>query len=398
LIYKKPRRKLMEKITLFATAAFGVESVVARELKHLGYEKTRTENGKIFFDGDYEAICRSNLWLRSAARVFVLMGEFTATTFDELFEGTKALPWEDWLPKDAQFPVTGNCAKSTLMSISDCQSIIKKAIVERLKTVYKLQVFPETGPRYRIEFSILKDKVTLSIDTSGDGLHKRGYRSLGYAAPIKETLASAMLMISRWTPGRVLIDPFCGSGTIVLEAALMAMNKAPGLDRDFDSQEWPNIPRQIWYRTLTEARESIIPVKEKLIHGYDINPEAVNMANYHARQAGVSDAVHIQVRDVRELSSKAKYGFIITNPPYGQRIGEKKENIQLYREMAKAFKRLPTWSFYIISADPEFEKHFGRKADKNRKLYNGGLLCYYYQFFGPKPPAPVTGDASESSL
>ncbi|NMA65975.1 MAG: class I SAM-dependent RNA methyltransferase [Clostridiaceae bacterium] len=376
----------MGDLRLFATSAFGVESVVARELKHLGYEKTHTDNGKIYFNGDYEAICRANLWLRSAARVFVLIGEFEATTFDNLFEGTKALPWEDWLPKDAQFPVTGNCVKSTLMSISDCQSIIKKAIVERLKSVYKLQVFPETGPRYRIEFNILKDKVTISKDTSGDGLHKRGYRSLGYTAPIKETLASALLMISRWVPGRTLIDPFCGSGTIILEAALMAMNKAPGLDREFDCQLWPNIPKQIWYSVLTEARDLIRPVKEILIHGYDINPEAVSMANYHARKAGVAEAVHIQTRDVWELSSRAKYGFIITNPPYGQRIGEKRENIRLYKDMGTVFKKLNTWSFYIINADPDFEKYFGRKSDKIRKLYNGGLLCYYYQFYGPKPP------------
>ncbi len=376
----------MKKLRLYATAAFGVESVVAREIKHLGYGETYTDNGKIYFNGDLEAICRANLWLRAAARVYILMGEFTALTFDQLFEAVKALPWEEWLPKDAEFPVTGGCVKSTLMSVSDCQSIIKKAIVERLKSVYKLQVFPETGPRYHIDFNILKDKVTIAIDTSGDGLHKRGYRSLGYAAPIKETLASAMLMISRWSPGRPLIDPFCGSGTIPIEAALMAMNKAPGLDREFDCQEWPNIPKEIWYRALTEARDLIKPVNEILIQGYDINSEAISMANYHARQAGVADAIHFQVRDVREISSRSKYGFIVTNPPYGQRIGEKKKNNRLYQDMGQAFKKLDTWSFYIINADQEFEKYFGRKADKNRKLYNGGLLCYYYQFFGPKPP------------
>ncbi len=376
----------MKEIKLFATAAFGIESVVAREIKHLGYGDTYTDNGKIYFSGDLEAICKANLWLRTAARVHILMGEFTAVTFDQLFEAVKALPWENWLPKEAEFPVTGGCAKSTLMSVSDCQSIIKKAIVERLKTVYKLQVFPETGPRYRIEFTILKDKVTISIDTSGEGLHKRGYRSLAYSAPIKETMASAMLLISRWSPGRPLIDPFCGSGTIPIEAALMAMNKAPGLDREFDCQEWPNIPKEIWYRTLTEARDLIKPVKDVLIQGYDINPEAISMANYHARQAGVDKVVHFQVRDVREISSRYKYGFIVTNPPYGQRIGEKKENNRLYQDMGKAFRKLDTWSFYIINADQEFEKYFGRKADKNRKLYNGGMLCYYYQFFGPKPP------------
>jgi putative N6-adenine-specific DNA methylase len=375
----------MKKLRLYATATSGVESVVARELKHLGYEDTFTDNGKIFFDGDFEALCRANLWLRSAGRVYVLMGEFTATTFNDLFESVIAIPWEDWLPKDAEFPVTGGCVKSTLMSVSDCQSIIKKAVVERLRKSYKLEKFPETGPRFHIDFSITKDKVLISLDSTGDGLHKRGYRSLAYAAPIKETLAAAMIKISRWSPGRNLIDPFCGSGTIPIEAALMAINKAPGLDRFFDCQEWPVIPKQIWYHALEEARSSIKPTGEKLIQGYDINPEAVSMANYHAKQAGVSDVIHFQVRDVKEISSKAKYGFIITNPPYGQRLGEKKENSRIYQVMGESFKRLPTWSFYIINGDTEFEKAFGRKSDKNRKLYNGGLLCYYYQYFGPKP-------------
>ncbi|HHW22433.1 MAG TPA: class I SAM-dependent RNA methyltransferase [Clostridiaceae bacterium] len=375
----------MDKLRLFATAAFGVESVVARELKHLGYGDTHTDNGRIFFEGDFEAVCRTNLWLRSAERVHIVLSEFTATTFSDLFDATASIPWEDWLPKDAEFPVTGKCVKSVLMSISDCQSIIKKAIVERLKKVYKLETFPETGSRYHIDFSITKDKVTISLDTTGEGLHKRGYRSLGYEAPIKETLAAAMLMISRWTPGRHLIDPFCGSGTIPIEAALMAMNKAPGIDREFDCQEWSVIPKKIWYNALDEARDLIKPVNEITIQGFDINPEAISMANYHARQAGVSDIVHFQVRDMRDISSKAKYGFIITNPPYGQRLGEKKENSLLYRDMGKTFSKLPTWSYYIINADPDFEKHFGRKADKNRKLFNGGLLCYYYQYFGPKP-------------
>lgn len=375
----------MEKLRLFATAPFGVESVVTRELKHLGYGETFTDNGKIYFDGDFQAICRTNLWLRSAERVYILMGEFHVTTFNDLFEATVSLPWENWIPKDAEFPVTGNCVKSTLMSISDCQSIIKKAVVERLKKVYGIEIFPETGPRFHIDFSITKDKAIISLDTTGEGLHKRGYRSLGYNAPIKETLAAAMLMISRWSPGRPLIDPFCGSGTIPIEAALMTMNKAPGLDREFDSQEWPIIPKEAWYNALNEARDLIKPVNEIAIQGFDINPEAISMAKYHAKQAEVSDIIHFQVRDVRDISSKAKYGFIVTNPPYGERMGEKKQNSQLYREMGQSFKKLSTWSFYIINADPEFEKYFGRKADKNRKLFNGGLLCYYYQYFGPKP-------------
>ncbi len=375
----------MKTLKLFATATFGVEAVVAREIKHLGYEDTFIDNGKIFFTGDFEALCRANLWLRTAGRVFVLAGEFTATTFDDLFEATTALPWEDWLPKDAEFPVVGNCVKSTLMSISDCQSIIKKAIVERLKKVYKMDIFPETGPRYRIDFTITKDNVILAIDSTGDGLHKRGYRSLAYIAPLKETLAAAMIKISRWSPGRNLIDPLCGSGTIPIEAALMAMNKAPGLDREFDCQNWPIIPKKIWYDAINEARDLIKPINEILIQGYDISSEAVSMAQYHAKQAGVSDAVHFQVRDMNEISSRAKYGFVITNPPYGERLGEKKENSILYQQMGESFKRLPTWSFYVINADTDFERNFGKRANKNRKLYNGGLLCYYYQYFGPKP-------------
>lgn len=377
----------MEELNLFATATFGVEAVVARELKHLGHENTRIDNGKIYFTGDWEALCKSVLWLRAAERVYVLIGEFDATTYDNLFEGIKALPWEDWLPRDAEFPVTGSCAKSTLMSISDCQSIIKKAIVERLKKVHKLEQFPETGPRYKVEFHLLRDRVTVAIDACGAGLHKRGYRSLGYAAPIKETLASALLLISRWSPGKPLIDPLCGSGTIPIEAAMMVMNMAPGLERDFDSQDWPQIPKTTWYKVLDEARDLIKPVPEITIQGYDINSEAISISQYHAKQAGVSSCLHLQTRDVKELSSKLKYGFIVTNPPYGERIGEKKENAQLYKSMGESFKRLDTWSYYAINADTEFEKHFGREADMNRKLYNGGILCYYYQFFGPKPPS-----------
>jgi len=375
----------MSDFKMFATATFGVESVVTRELKHLGFEDTYTDNGRIYFNGSYEAICKTNLWLRTAERVYVLMGEFEAKSFNDLFEGIKALPWEEWLPKDAEFPVTGGCVKATLMSVSDCQSIIKKAIVERLKKVYKLEIFPEDGPKYRIDFNILKDKVTLAIDTCGVGLHKRGYRSLAYAAPIKETLAAAMLLISRWSPGKPLVDPFCGSGTIPIEAAMMAMNMAPGLERDFDSQEWPNIPKEVWYRALDEARDMIKPAGEMRIQGYDINPEAISIAHYHARQAGVSDMVHFQTRDVRDLSSKQRYGFIVTNPPYGERLGEKKENARLYQAMGESFRKLDTWSYYVINADPEFERYFGKKADKNRKLYNGGILCYYYQYFGPRP-------------
>ncbi len=376
----------MKPWNLFATAAFGVESVVAREVKHLGLGEPTIDNGRVFFDGDARTLCLANLWLRTAERVYVRIGHFEALTFDALFEGTKALPWEDWLPEDAEFPVTGNCVKSQLMSISDCQSIIKKAIVERLKTKYRSVMFPETGPRYRITFNMVQDKVTIAIDSSGTGLHKRGYRTLSHQAPIKETLAAAMLLISRWSPERALIDPFCGSGTIPLEAAMMARDIAPGLEREFDCQQWPQIQKQVWYEVLGEARACIKMDRELIIHGFDISPDAIDQARHHAKMAGLADAVHFQRMDMRQLSSPMKYGFIVTNPPYGQRIGEERDNRKLYQDMGKAFSCLETWSYYVISPDVEFERAFGRPANRKRKLFNGGIRCDYFQFWGPKPP------------
>ena len=375
----------MERYHLYATATFGVESVVARELTHLGYSDTATEDGHIHFSGTVEDICRTNLWLRTAGRVFLQIGRFTAFTFDQLFEGVKALPWEEWLPENAEFPVNGNCVKSKLMSISDGQSIVKKAIVERLKSVYHRQMFPENGPRYRIDFNIHNDVVTLSIDTSGSGLHKRGYRMLTHEAPIKETLAAAMIMISRWSPDRALIDPFCGSGTIPIEAALIARNIAPGLNREFDCQEWPQIPKRVWYDVLEEARGAIVTDKELLIQGYDISPDAIRASMHHAKLAGLEGAIHFQRMDMRDISSRYSYGFVITNPPYGQRIGEERENSRLYKDLGISLSKLDTWSFSIICPDPFFEKSFGRPANKKRKLYNGGIRCDDYQFFGPKP-------------
>ncbi len=387
----------MKKYDLYATATFGVESVVGRELAHLGFPDTRTENGHIHFQGDVADICKTNLWLRTAGRVYLKMGQFQAKTFDALFEGTKALAWEEWLPEDAEFPVTGNCVKSTLMSISDCQSIVKKAIVERLKTKYRKIMFPENGPRYRISFNILNDVVTLSIDTSGSGLHMRGYRVLTHAAPIKETLAASLIMISRWSPERALIDPFCGSGTIPIEAALMARNIAPGIGREFDCQEWPQIPKRVWVDALVSARSEMKTDKETLIQGFDISPDAISSAMHHAKLAGVADAVHFQRMDMRDISSKHSYGFIITNPPYGQRVGEEKENARLYTDMGTAFSKLDTWSYSVICPDQNFEKLFGRPANKKRKLFNGGLRCDDYQFFGPKPPRKEFPDGDRTT-
>ena len=384
----------MKPYNLFATATFGVESVVARELGHLGFGETVIDNGRIHFSGDAADLCRANLWLRTAERVFVRIGRFEALTFDALFEGTKALPWEEWLPEDAEFPVTGSCVKSRLMSVPDCQSIVKKAVVERLKTRYRRILFPESGPRYRIEFTLLGDWVTLAIDSSGAGLHKRGYRTLTHAAPIKETLAAAMLLISRWSPERPLIDPFCGSGTIPIEAALMARDMAPGLEREFDCQQWPQIPKAAWYETLEEARSRVRTDRELLIQGYDISPDSVDAANHHARLAGLEKSIHFQRMDMRLISSRHEYGFIVTNPPYGQRIGEEHENARLYKDMGVSFSRLGTWSCYIISPDPDFEKAFGRPANRKRKLYNGGIRCDYYQFYGPKPKFRENDDES----
>lgn len=376
-----------DKVSLIATAVFGTEAVVARELKHLGYEDTNVEDGKVTFSAPVSGICRANLWLRCADRVFLKMGEFEAKTFDQLFEGTKALPWENWIPKDAVFPVTGSCIRSTLMSISDCQSIIKKAVVERLKIRYGLTRFPETGSKYKIVFWILKDRVILAMDTSGDGLHKRGYRRRTTLAPLKETLASALLMISRWTPEKALLDPFCGSGTIAIEAAMIGMNMAPGLNRSFDAQYWDNVNTDLWEQAVEEACDLAQHDKQLEIFGYDIDEDAIDACRFHAREAEVDKAIHFQVRDMREASSRHQYGVVVTNPPYGERMGDKADNAAMYRAMADTFKKnLETWSWYIITSDLDFERDFGRKANKKRKLYNGGILCYLYQFFGPKPP------------
>jgi putative N6-adenine-specific DNA methylase len=385
----------MSKLQLIATSAFGIEAVAARELKWLGYDDQQVETGRITFAGDEEAICRTNIWLRTADRVLLKMGEFTALTFDELFEGTRALPWDEWLPGDAQFPVDGKSVSSKLASVPDCQAIVKKAIVEKMKQRYKKQWFEESGPLYRIEVSLLKDRATLTVDTSGPGLHKRGYRDLVSEAPLKETLASALLLISRWKTGRELIDPFCGSGTIPVEAAMIAANIAPGAKRSFSAEGWPQVPDGLWNRVREEAADKARLADEPgfgdeiSIHGSDIDDGVLRLARRHAERAGVSQFIHFQRRDFSEISSKHKYGFIITNPPYGERIGEIPEVERLYREMGRAFKKLDTWSFYILTSHPRFEALFGRKADKRRKLYNGRIQCNYYQFFGPPPPRPV---------
>ncbi len=387
----------MSKIQLIATASFGIEAIVGRELNWLGYTDQFVENGRVTFAADESAICRTNLWLRSAERVLVKMGEFKALTFDALFEGTKALPWDEWLPANAQFPVDGRSVDSKLSSVPDCQAIVKKAIVEKLKLRYKKQWFEEDGPIYRIEVGLLKDIATLTIDTTGVGLHKRGYRTLNTGAPLKETLAASMLLISRWKPDRVLIDPFCGSGTIPIEAALIALNIAPGAKRSFSAEGWSQIPQQLWTQAREEAADKVRKMPEIRIHGSDIDDDAIGIARYHAQQAGVASDIHLQRMDVADISSRYKYGFIICNPPYGERLGEMPEVEKLYRNMGKIFKRFDTWSFYVMTSHPNFENLLGKKANKKRKLYNGRIQCNYYQFYGPQPPRIRPTDAAEAT-
>ena len=375
----------MKEIELIATAAFGLESIVANELKKLGYANLKVANGRVDFTADLHAIARCNLWLRSADRVLLKVGEFEARSFEELFEQTKALAWSDWLPENAEFPVEGKSIQSQLFSVPDCQAIVKKAIVEKMKDRYPREWFDETGPRYRIQVALLKDKVTLTIDTSGAGLHKRGYRRLSSEAPLKETLAAALVTISRWKADRALIDPFCGSGTIPIEAAMIGRNIAPGLERDFAAENWPQISANIWQQAREEARDSILHQQRLGIMGFDIDSSVLDLSRYHAKQLGLQKELSFQQGDVRQLRSKYNYGYLICNPPYGERLSELPEVEKLYRDMGSVFKTLNTWSFYIISSHPRFEHFFSRQADKKRKLYNGRIQCNYYQFFGPKP-------------
>jgi len=376
----------MTAIKLVATSTFGLEAIVARELKQLGYEDITTENGRLYFSGSAEAIPRCNLWLRSSDRVLVCLGQFPATSFEELFEGTRELPWADWLPADACFPVEGKSVKSKLFSVPDCQAIVKKAIVEKMKASYPVTWFPETGPRYTVEIALLNDVATLTIDTSGVGLHKRGYRQLSSPAPLKETLAAALVSLSFWNPERVLIDPFCGSGTIPIEAALIGLNMAPGLKRAFAAEAWPVISKQAWQQARAEALDLIKKDSKLQIRGTDIDGQVLSLARYHAREAGVADQIHWQQMPVAQLSSNHSYGCIICNPPYGQRLEDMATVKSIYQEMGQVFPQLDTWSYYILTAHKEFESWFGRPADRRRKLFNGRLECQYYQYYGPRPP------------
>ncbi len=377
----------MANLELIATATFGLEAVVKREVQALGFTVTRSEDAKITFTGDEAAIPKANLWLRCADRVLLKMGEFRAESFEELFEQTKALPWEEWIPEDGKFIVNGTSVKSKLYSLSDCQKIIKKAVVERLKKTYPLEIFPETGALYSIRFTILKDVVTLSIDTSGAGLHKRGYRQANVQAPIKETLAAAMVELSFWNPDRILVDPFCGSGTILIEAAMIGKNIAPGLSRRFVSENWERIPKDLWKQARAEAFREIRDDVELKIYGSDIDPKAVSAARVNASKAGLSDDIVIRRRSFEELKMPGEYPVIITNPPYGERIGDKEALERIYYKMDRLLAKDRGCSLYLITADKEFERSIRsrKKADRRRKLYNGRIETTYYQYYGEKP-------------
>lgn len=370
---------------LLATAAMGLESIVASEVKEMGYE-TQTENGKVFFEGDERDIAKTNLWLRTADRVKIIAGEFDAYTFDELFEKTKAIEWEKFLPVDAEFPVQGKSVKSTLHSVPNCQSIVKKAIVERLKKAYHRNSFlDETGPRFKIEVSILKDKVQLSIDTSGAGLHKRGYRVDQGEAPLKETLAAALVKLSRWTPDRPFIDPFCGSGTIVIEAAMIGQNIAPGYNREFDSEKWPWIGEAIWNEVREQVEELANYDQPLNILGTDIDHNMVKIAEQNALEAGFADIIQFQQRQVRDFTTFEENGVIIGNPPYGERIGEIEVIEEMIQDMGRIFNKYPTWSVYILSSMARFETLYGQPATKKRKLFNGFIRTDLFQFWGERP-------------
>ena len=373
---------------LIAPCHFVLEAVLKREILDLGYEISKVEDGKVTFLGDARAIADANIFLRTTERILLKVGEVRATTFEELFEKTKELPWEAFIPKDGKFWVTkANSIKSKLFSPSDIQSIMKKAMVERLKKVYGLSWFPETGASYPVRVSFMKDVATIGIDTSGVSLHKRGYRQMTAKAPITETLAAALIMLTPWKKDRILVDPFCGSGTFPIEAAMMAANIAPGMNREFLSQKWDNlIPRKCWYESLDEAADLMDTSVEADIQGYDLDGEVIKYARENARLAEVDHMIHFQQRDVKDLRHPKKYGFIITNPPYGERLEEKAMLPQLYHEIGEAYRRLDDWSMYLITSYEQAERDIGKKADKNRKIYNGMLKTYFYQFMGPRPP------------
>jgi putative N6-adenine-specific DNA methylase len=385
----------MRKFELIAPCHFGLEAVLKNEIIDLGYDVSQVEDGRVTFIGDDEAICRANIELRTAERILIKVGSFKAETFDELFENTKVLCWEEYIPLDGKFWVAKAASvKSKLFSPSDIQSIMKKAMVERLKQVYKVSWFKEEGSSFPVRVFLMKDIVTVGLDTTGESLHKRGYRKLSAKAPIAENLAAALIMLTPWHGDRSLVDPFCGSGTIPIEAAMMAANIAPGLKRGFLALKWEHlVAKKIWDGCYEEARGNIDLSTDTLarinIKGYDIDAEMVKIAKQNARLAGVEKLINFEVRDIKDFNEDGKYGFVITNPPYGERLGDDAGIPRLYREIGKGFKRHDTWSLYLITSYENAQKDIGKRADKNRKIYNGMLKTYYYQFMGPRPPKGI---------
>lgn len=384
----------MNRMELVAPCHFGLEAVLKREIQDLGYEITQVEDGKVTFCGDEEAVCRANIFLRTAERVLLKVGKLKAVTFDELFEKIKELPWEEYIPSDGKFWVAkASSVKSRLFSPSDIQSIVKKAIVERLKDVYHMEWFPETGAEYPIRVSFMKDEALVCLDTTGLSLHKRGYRTMVSKAPIKETLAAALILLTPWKKDRILVDPFCGSGTFPIEAAMIAANIAPGMNRSFTAEKWTNVlGRKYWYEAVDEANDLVHDDIETDIQGYDIDGEIIRAARQNAKAAGVDHLIHFQQRPLAQLSHPKKYGFLISNPPYGERLEEKSKLPELYTEIGERFRGLDSWSMYLITSYEDAEKYIGRKADRNRKIYNGMLKTYFYQFSGPKPPRENKGE------
>lgn len=378
----------MKKFELMAPCHFGLEAVLKKEIYDLGYNILQVEDGRITFEGDAEAICRGNIFLRTTERVLLKIGKFHAETFEELFQGIKALPWEGYIPADGKFWVTkASSVKSKLFSSKDIQSIVKKAMAEKLKMEYHMDWFPEDGPSYPVRIFLYKDEVTVTLDTSGESLHKRGYRYLCGKAPLTETLAAALLLLTPWKADRILVDPMCGSGTFLIEAAMIAANIAPGMRRHFLSETWGNlIDKDLWKDCFAEAQDMVNTDISADIQGYDADGEIIRAARDNAKRAGVEHLIHFQQREIIDLHHPKKYGFMITNPPYGERMEEKKALPGLYRQIGQAYQGLDSWSMYLITSYEEAEKQIGRKADKNRKIYNGMLKTYFYQFLGPKPP------------
>ncbi len=377
----------MTEMTFSAPCLLGVEGLAAQELRELGAGNVQAENGRVLFSGGWEVLARSNLCCRYVERVGIRMGEFPARSFEELFQGVKGLPWEGLLSREAAFPVTGSSLNSKLHSVPDCQAIIKKAVVERLKAKYHISWFAEDGPAYRIRFRIMKDRVSITLDASGAGLHKRGYRPASVAAPMKETLAAALVKLARLRSDGSFIDPFCGSGTLLIEAATLAMHIVPGLGRSFAAEAWGGMPQSVWQQERERARSQERRDAGFFGQGYDIDPAAVELALENARRAGVGDCVAASVRDIRAFREEGRFGCVVCNPPYGQRLLDQQEAGRLYRVMGKVFVQRPGWSYGIITPEDDFERLFGRPADKRRKLYNGMIRCQFYQYFKAKPRA-----------